>query len=76
MFTLEEIAEVFAETVKSNGNNSILLFHCVSSYPASVIDSNIRNIEYLQKEFGYWVGFCLIIRFVKQPQLPQSKWVP
>lgn len=55
MSTLEEIAEA-VETVKSNGNNSILLFHCVSSYPASVIESNIRNIEYLQKEFGLLVG--------------------
>ena len=55
MSTLEEIAEAI-ETVKSNGNNGILLFHCVSSYPASVIDSNIRNIEYLQKEFGLLVG--------------------
>lgn len=55
MSTLEEIGEA-VETVKSNGNNSILLFHCVSSYPASVIESNIRNIEFLQKEFGLPVG--------------------
>jgi pseudaminic acid synthase len=55
MSSLEEIGEA-VETVKSNGNNSILLFHCVSSYPTSVVESNIRNIEFLQKEFGLPVG--------------------
>jgi pseudaminic acid synthase len=52
MSSLEEIGEA-VETVKSN---SILLFHCVSSYPTSVVESNIRNIEFLQKEFGLPVG--------------------
>lgn len=52
MSSLEEIAEA-VETIKSNGNDSILIFHYVSSYPAYVIGSKIRNIEFLQKRV--WV---------------------
>ena len=33
-----------------------LLFHCISSYPAPVADSNLKNIEFLRSEFGIEVG--------------------
>ena len=52
---VREIAEA-VETIKSNGNNKVLLFHCVSSYPVSVEESNLRNIEFLSQEFNLPVG--------------------
>ena len=55
MSSLGEIAEA-VETIKSNGNNKVLLFHCVSSYPVSVEESNLRNIEFLSQEFNLPVG--------------------
>ena len=37
-------------------HHDILLFHCISSYPAPVTDSNLKNIEFLRSEFGVEVG--------------------
>ena len=39
-----------------NGNNELLLFHCISSYPAPVKDTNLLNIKALKKEFEVLVG--------------------
>ena len=55
MASLEEISEA-VETVKSVGNEQILLFHCVSSYPAPLVESNLRIIEILKREFDVEVG--------------------
>ena len=44
------------ETALKYGSGEVLLFHCISSYPASLTDSNLKNIEYLRKEFGVEVG--------------------
>jgi len=44
------------ETCKSQENHQILLFHCVSSYPAAIDDSNLSNISYLTDEFKFDVG--------------------
>jgi len=44
------------KTVKNNGCNSILLFHCVSSYPARVEDVNLRQISNLRNTFKVEVG--------------------
>ena len=55
MGSIEEIAEA-VETVKKAGNQQILLFHCVSSYPAATEQSNISNIKFLSKQFGAEVG--------------------
>ena len=55
MGTLEEIAEAL-EVIKSTGNSQILLFHCVSSYPAPTKQSNLRNIKFLKKEFDIEIG--------------------
>ena len=50
MASIDEIAETL-EVCKMNGNNELLLFHCISSYPAPVKDTNLLNIKALKKEF-------------------------
>lgn len=55
MASIGEVREAL-ETALSYGNGEVLLFHCISSYPAPLEDSNLRNIEFLRKEFGVEVG--------------------
>ena len=55
MATENEISEAL-ECARSSGNDSILLFHCISSYPAPIEQTNIRSIERLKKQFGVSVG--------------------
>lgn len=55
MASQEEIAEAL-ECAKSSGCNSLLLFHCISSYPAPIEEANLRSIQKLKKEFGITVG--------------------
>ena len=55
MSSPEEIGEA-VETIRSAGNEDILLFHCISSYPASTEDSNLKNLLYLSKHFKTLVG--------------------
>jgi len=55
MASLDEIGEA-VETAKSAGNQNILLFHCISSYPAPIEESNLNNILFLKKTFNLEVG--------------------
>ena len=55
MGSVGEVREAL-ETALKYGSGEVLLFHCISSYPASLTDSNLKNIEYLKKEFGVEVG--------------------
>jgi len=55
MGSLNEIGDA-VETIKLADNNQILLFHCISSYPAPTKDSNIKNISFLSKKFNTLVG--------------------
>jgi pseudaminic acid synthase len=55
MATEEEISEA-VDTARNAGCNSILLFHCISSYPAPVDQSNLRKIVNLRKIFDVDVG--------------------
>lgn len=50
-----EIEEA-VETARDNGCESILLFHCVSSYPATTEKSNISYLKKLRKKFNVEVG--------------------
>jgi pseudaminic acid synthase len=51
----EDIEESVA-TVRSTGNDAIVLLHCVSAYPAQPCDSNLRTIEHLGRRHGTLVG--------------------
>ena len=55
MATEKEIFEA-VEIAKSNGCNDLLLFHCISSYPAPTNQSNINMITTLKKRFDVEVG--------------------
>ena len=55
MASEQEIYEAL-ETARVNGGNSILLFHCISSYPAPANQANLRQILNLKEKFGVPVG--------------------
>ena len=51
----KEVEEAI-NVIKKNGNNQILIFHCISSYPADISDMNIRRITNLRKKFELEIG--------------------
>jgi len=51
----DEIAEAI-KTALDSGSSSLLLFHCISSYPTPIEHSNLRKIQNLRKKFGVEVG--------------------
>lgn len=55
MASIKEITESVNQ-IKKTGNNKILLFHCISSYPALTENSYLNNIRYLKKKFNVEVG--------------------
>ena len=55
MATKEEIAESL-EVARSAGAKEILLFHCVSAYPAPLEDYNLSMITELREAFSVEVG--------------------
>ena len=55
MSSMSEIADAI-ETAKTNGCSQIAIFHCISSYPAPLAESNLRAIKLLQQEFDVEVG--------------------
>ena len=55
MASVAEVAEALDVAIKY-GCGDVLLFHCISSYPAPITDSNLKNIDFLRKEFGVEVG--------------------
>ena len=55
MANFQEISDAL-KTAKENGCESILLFHCISSYPTPVKEANLRQILNLKKNFGVEVG--------------------
>lgn len=55
MATQDEIAEAL-EVARSSGCNDLLLFHCISSYPAPIEQANIKQILNLKEIFGVSVG--------------------
>jgi N-acetylneuraminate synthase len=56
MATLAEI-ERAVETVRCEGNEQIVLLHCVSIYPPDYATINLRNMETLRQAFDVPVGF-------------------
>ena len=55
MANVEEIRDAIT-AIRKMSNVDILLFHCISSYPAPTKESNLSNIEYLKNTFGVEVG--------------------
>jgi pseudaminic acid synthase len=55
MANIEEITEA-VDTCYSAGNKDILLFHCISNYPAKLTDYNLGDIKYIADHFDLEVG--------------------
>lgn len=55
MANLDEIEEAL-NILLNNGCNNILLFHCISSYPAPLEQANLKNIQFLAKNYSIEVG--------------------
>ena len=56
MATLEEV-EVAVAAIRSSGCRQLVLLHCVSAYPASPSDANLRAMATLARTFGTPVGY-------------------
>ncbi len=56
MATLAEIEQA-VETMRAEGNEQIVLLHCVSIYPPEYDTIHLRNLATLQQAFGVPVGF-------------------
>ena len=56
MGTISEVGEA-VEMIKSNGNDDIILLHCVSAYPPKVEEVNLRAINTLRDAFKLPVGY-------------------
>lgn len=56
MSSLEEIKDAVA-AIEEEGNNKIILLHCVSNYPAELEECNLRAIDTLKEEFDFPIGY-------------------
>lgn len=56
MASLGEV-ENAVRCIEKNGNNEIILLHCVSNYPADPAEVNLLAMQTLQMVFGYPVGY-------------------
>ncbi|MBA7520022.1 N,N'-diacetyllegionaminic acid synthase [subsurface metagenome] len=56
MASLAEI-ENAVKAIEGEGNNQIVILHCIAIYPPKMKDINLRNISMLQKAFNYPIGF-------------------
>ncbi len=50
-------AEMAIDAVREEGNDHVILLHCVSQYPAQLEDLNLRVIQTLAGAFNVLVGF-------------------
>ncbi len=55
MASITEIHEAVT-TAFENGCDNLLLFHCISAYPAPVEQANLNNLIYLKNEFNLEIG--------------------
>ena len=53
--SLDEISEA-SKVARENGAEEILLFHCISAYPAPAEEAQLKNIQFLKEKFGVLVG--------------------
>ena len=56
MGTLSEVGEA-VEAIKSQGNNNIVLLHCVSVYPPKLEEVNLRAMQIMKDAFQVPVGY-------------------
>lgn len=54
--SLAEVEEAI-NTIRNQGNNEIILMHCISNYPAKIEDANIRAMITMKNAFHVPVGY-------------------
>lgn len=54
--TMKEVKDAIT-TIKSTGNNKIILMHSVVQYPSPIEDANLRVLETLKEKFHLNVGY-------------------
>ncbi len=52
----KEDIELALKTIRSTGNNDIILLKCTSSYPAPIEDANMVMIDQMAKDFDVYTG--------------------
>ena len=67
MASVNEIEEAVT-TAKNYSSKDILLFHCVSAYPAPIKEANLKNLVFLKKNLMSRLD-SLIIRLVIRQRL-------
>jgi pseudaminic acid synthase len=55
MANLSDISSA-VEAARAEGNNQIILLHCVSAYPARAEEANLKTLAHLSKAFNVPVG--------------------
>ena len=55
MASSQEISQAI-DAARSGGCDDLLLFHCISSYPTPICESNLRNIVELKNNYSVEVG--------------------
>ncbi len=56
MSTIDDVRDA-VNIIKENGESNLVLLHCVSNYPASEVDVNLKAINTLKEEFNTTVGY-------------------
>ena len=56
MCTLEEV-ENSVNAIRNQGNEKIILMHCISNYPSQMEELNLKAIETMKNKFKVPVGF-------------------
>jgi sialic acid synthase SpsE len=56
MCTIDEVQNSVS-AIYNEGNEKLILLHCVANYPAQISESNLEVINTMKKEFGIPVGF-------------------
>jgi N,N'-diacetyllegionaminate synthase len=56
MASLSDIEDALA-AIEQEGNNQIVLLHCISWYPAEIKTTNLKFMATLKSAFGYPVGY-------------------
>jgi N,N'-diacetyllegionaminate synthase len=56
MCTLDEVRKS-VNSVYGEGNDQLILLHCISDYPTKIEESNLNTINEMKKEFNIPIGF-------------------
>ena len=56
MCNLDEV-RISVNAIRDQGNEEIILMHCVSNYPSNIEELNLKSINTMKNEFNIPVGF-------------------